>query len=60
MRAIAHRNGCSLLFTSINHKEQLNKAVSLTRCTRTPPPSTPAQGALTSPRVLVLCSSATG
>jgi adenine-specific DNA methylase len=30
MRAVCHRNGCSLLFTSIKHKEQLNKIVSFT------------------------------
>jgi hypothetical protein len=27
MRAICHRNGCSLLFTSTQHKDQLNKTV---------------------------------
>ena len=28
LRAIAHHNGCSLMFTSNQHKEHLNKIVS--------------------------------
>ena len=28
LRAIAHHNGCSLMFTSNQHKEHLNKTVS--------------------------------
>ena len=31
LRAIAHHNGCSLMFTSTQHKEHLNKVVSHTR-----------------------------
>ena len=30
MRALAHRNGCSLMFTSTQNKEHLNKTVRYT------------------------------
>lgn len=35
LRAIAHHNGCSLMFTSNQHKEHLNKTVSTTHTAHT-------------------------